>query len=938
MSKTLREVDVTKSTQQTQPAPEAEQDLDLSGMDEMDPELLAVQEAMAAEDAQLGEMPLGMEEDKISKAEEMAKEGKSTAEVDGESVSMSQGAARRFAMFDADGNGLFSKEEVEAIKDQIKKNNQTIGIKDNSNGAINLYTPETADAEEKVRLDAFDEDARKAAKKGEEYDSIQLGKDGIDGVITVSGSDNGKNHYEGVLGSFDYDPNQWAIGYKTVYDSIGGESVDTQIPILRYIGTQTDGNRIDIPDGVKSLDYTFEGTKVKTVPALPEGVESMHATFKDCSELTGLSMKAAGDKQGFWNQIMPWNWNDGVDWQLWGGEGAARLPSSVRDLSYCFDSCTQLTNAFETTAADTKLENMDGYARGCKNLTTIMDVSEAKLLPVSAQTDAYDGINTKMIKSIGTVAVEQTEQEEMTQENGVLKFGENYCGISMYANEDSIYATGKTETNPYTADEREQLKYVKALQDYRANDRMYLADPSAVANATSNLATTATYTDENGQTVHTTDPTQADQAQTGGDGKGGLLGGILGGDTGTLVQRLGFGFLEYGLIKKVVKNPLVALGVTAGGQALGILPGTIGGLGNTLKTVGGMFGGGIGSMLKTLGEKLSGVGGGLEAGEPAMTKEEAANMNMIKDASQAAEAQNSTMAQQSLAKLNDNMAKRGAYSAEYGSFQEAAEVQEGYGVFNNVRMASEDSMEAFSVALLEKQQADGGTLSVESKAELATAAKQILQGWSTYGENASDALRATYGGNPEEQAKGEAGLGKMMRAAVQPDLEILKGLNEQYQFLSEEDIAQLDTLQFKGLDGVTFSNYQAGFNYAPADDPYVPKFDENGKAVEGVYEDYMPETYDLDSFMDKAVANHDRAYRTENYVSSFGDASQVAQNEAAGGSGELGSQDISKPVDKPADKQADTVSAEQKRKDRVAAAESLLPSGSGSEQSYQYDE
>lgn len=930
MSKTLKEVDVTKSAQQTQPAPEAEQDLDLSGMDEMDPELLAVQEAMAVEDAQLGEMPLGMEEDEISKAEEMAKEGKSTAEVDGESVSMSQGAARRFAMFDADGNGLFSKEEVEAIKDQIKKNNQTIGIKDNSNGEISLYTPETADTEEKVRLDAFDENARKAAKKGEEYDSIQLGKDGVDGVITVSSSDNGKNHYEGVLGSFDYDPDQWAIGYKTVYDSIGGESVDTQIPILRYIGSESDGTNIQIPEGVKSLDYTFEGNEnLKWMPDIPDGVESMHGTFKDCESLTNERTDA------WWNPTK-WFGGNATGWK--DRDGNTVLPDTVKDLSYCFENCQKLQVGFEVTNAGTQLQNMDGYARGCKDLTTILDVSEAKLLPVSAQTDAYDGINTKMIKSIGTVAVEQTEQEEMTQENGVLKFGENYCGISMYANEDGPYATGKTETNPYTADEREQLKYVKALQDYRANDRMYLADPSAVANATSNLATTATYTDENGQVVHTTDPTQADQAQTGGDGKGGLLGGILGGDTGTLVQRLGFGFLEYGLIKKVVKNPLVALGVTAGGQALGILPGTIGGLGDTLKTVGGMFGGGIGSMLKTLGEKLSGVGGGLEAGEPAMTKEEAANMNMIKDASQAAEAQNSTMAQQSLAKLNDNMAKRGAYSAEYGSFQEAAEVQEGYGVFNNVRMASEDSMEAFSVALLEKQQADGGTLSAESKAELATAAKQILQGWSTYGENASDALRATYGGNPEEQAKGEAGLGKMMRAAVQPNLEILKGLNEQYQFLSEEDIAQLDTLQFKGLDGVTFSNYQAGFNYAPVDDPYVPKFDENGKAVEGVYEDYTPETYDLDSFMDKAVANHDRAYRTENYVSSFGDAAQVAQNEAAGGSGELGSQDISKPVDKPADKQADTVSAEQKRKERVAAAESLLPSGSGSEQSYQYDE
>ena len=223
---------------------------------------------------------------------------------------------------------------------------------------------------------------------------------------------------------------------------------------------------------------------------------------------------------------------------------------------------------------------------------------------------------------------------------------------------------------------------------------------------------------------------------------------------------------------------------------------------------------------------------------------------------------------------------------------------------------------------MKKQQQDGGELSEASKQELALASKQILQSWSTYGENASDSIRTNYGGNPEEQAKGEAGLGKMMRAAVVPDLELIRGLNDRYQFLSEQDVAELDTLQFKGLDGVTFSTYQPGASYAPTDDPYVKKVDSKGKPVEGVFEDYMPETYDVDLFMDKAIQKHDRDYRTESYVSAFDDGATYASSVAVGGS-ELGTKDITRPQPVPKNRTS--------RADRVAQAEGLLPSGMDSE-------
>lgn len=848
----------------------------------------------------------------MSAVEKSAAEGKLNIIDDkGQTVEMSQGAAKRFAIFDADGNGYFDKAEVDAIKSQIKKNNQTVGLKDMSNGPIRL-----TDGND-MRLDFFVDDARKKASRGKKYESIQLGPDGEDGVITVSKSNKNHNHYEGVLGSFDYDPKKWAFGYKTVYDSIGGESVSTEIPIMRYIGNVNSGdknNNAIVPEGLKSLDYSFEGlTNMRFAGPVPSSVESMHCAYKDCVNLEGLNRVAEGRKESFFCHIWPGNWGDGIAVGSIIKEtdrGSSNLPDNVKDLSYCFSGCTSLTDAYKNTGAGTQLENMDGYARGCGKLTTVLDVSQAKFLPVSAQTDAYDGINTRMIRSIGGVAVSDKDAEGVKSENGVLKFNDEYRGISMYANEGSIYASGKNETVPYSVDESERLKYVKAVQDYRANDRMYLADPSAVANATAGMATTATYLDENGQVVHTTDPTKENKVEE--EGKGGLLGGLfggkgglgglLGGGAGQIIQRLGFGFLEYKLFKGIFKNPLVALGITAGGQALGILPGTIGGLGKTISTVGGLLGkdSKIGGMLTKVGDKMSSLDGGSSSDkDKVLTKEEASNMNMIKDADQAHEALSNTMSKESLSKLNDNMAKRGDYSAEYGTFQKTAEVQEGYGVLNNVRMASEDAMAGFAVAILKKEKADGGQLSDESKNELAVSAKQILQSWSTYGEAASDSLRRNYGGDPEKQAKGEAGLGKMMRAAVTPDIEIIKGLNDRYQFLSEGDIQQLDNLQFKGLEGVTFSNYQPGMNYAPAVDKYVPKVDEKGKPVEGVFQDYAPQAYDIEDFVTKAGQKSDRAYRTETYVSSFGDGASFAKEHATGGVGEVAVTDITRASGKP---------------------------------------
>ena len=197
------------------------------------------------------------------------------------------------------------------------------------------------------------------------------------------------------LGDFSYDGNQFGIGYK--------ELPDGQLPIFKYVGdVQADwqhsgkspaamvgdrpvdeigqafgsnlavlGNKaingldflgiipddpiatgdgytrneqVKIPEGVKRLDYTFEGNdQIQLVPGIPASVESMHCAFKDCSQLHDLSAQ--------FTQSDRWE-----------------IPPTVKDATYAFTGCTELRNHGFTISATDRNENMgkfEGMASGC---------------------------------------------------------------------------------------------------------------------------------------------------------------------------------------------------------------------------------------------------------------------------------------------------------------------------------------------------------------------------------------------------------------------------------------------------------------------------------------------------------------------------------------------------------------------------------------------
>lgn len=147
-------------------------------------------------------------------------------------------------------------------------------------------------------------------------------------------------HHEGELGIFDYDETQFRVN---------GE-------LLRYIGEETDGSKIVIPDEVvdlsetfrdscletpskipESVEYcncTFEESSLVTPPVIPEGVVNCESAFRHCRYLT----KAAELSEGVLN-------TENMYFGCLNLKDAGSIPSTVTNCKEMFFGCIQLKEA-----------------------------------------------------------------------------------------------------------------------------------------------------------------------------------------------------------------------------------------------------------------------------------------------------------------------------------------------------------------------------------------------------------------------------------------------------------------------------------------------------------------------------------------------------------------------------------------------------------------
>ena len=241
-------------------------------------------------------------------------------------------------------------------------------------------------------------------EKGDRWDE-NLSEDGTvvmnEGTkyeVVVSQNEDGTYHCESeYLGSFDYDSNIFAIGYKEVE----GED-ELKLPVLKCLpdasGVQEGPGYGDammgvglesfdsaymektrmrpddfyayqevvIPEGVKVLDYTFEDIdNLNFIPYLPDSVESAHCAFKGCEKLWQESEAAL------------------EDWKIeLGDTRKMHWPPNLQDMSSMFSGCGQLHD-LKFCDFPSEVRTIDNMFDGCPSLFEGVDMSFWKNGPVS---------------------------------------------------------------------------------------------------------------------------------------------------------------------------------------------------------------------------------------------------------------------------------------------------------------------------------------------------------------------------------------------------------------------------------------------------------------------------------------------------------------------------------------------------------------------------
>ncbi len=173
-----------------------------------------------------------------------------------------------------------------------------------------------------------------------------------------------KQHYEGKLGTFDYNDEEFELIDEQSFESDGIYGDDNTGPIfLHYIGTEKDGSKIHVPEGLKNADFLFAACDtLVTAPELPEGIESCVQTFESCGSLKKPSAIPKGVKNC-----------GGMFWNCESLEEASVIPEGVEQCDLMFRGC----EALETAPSVPKgVRNCSEMFRNCRNLRTVSELSD----------------------------------------------------------------------------------------------------------------------------------------------------------------------------------------------------------------------------------------------------------------------------------------------------------------------------------------------------------------------------------------------------------------------------------------------------------------------------------------------------------------------------------------------------------------------------------
>lgn len=166
--------------------------------------------------------------------------------------------------------------------------------------------------------------------------------------------------YSGPLGTFSYDDEKFQL------------SSDEEF--LHYIGKETDGSKIRVPEGLVDATNLFKGTNIVSAPRLPESVTKADYTFMECDALVEPGVLPRGLKSARYGYSFCLELPVTPDFpsELEDMTGmfdncpklreAKRLPPGLKAGDYCFSNCPALEGVMELPDG---LERMDGMFLNC---------------------------------------------------------------------------------------------------------------------------------------------------------------------------------------------------------------------------------------------------------------------------------------------------------------------------------------------------------------------------------------------------------------------------------------------------------------------------------------------------------------------------------------------------------------------------------------------
>lgn len=710
-------------------------------------------------------------------------------------------------------------EELKTAQAALKKRETTIGTKTKQSSKADTISIKDKDGK---RLDDV--------SNGKTKEVADLG-----GKITGKGG--GKVKYEGDLGTFEYDSSEWALGTKTVTDAASG--VSTKIPILRYIdkdnswtpGDQVYGGNITIPEGLKSLDYSFDGNKdLETVPKIPDSVETAHAAFKGCTKIERAAKNAKTGEHSSVGEVAA-----GVGTSIGGaavagamacsvvpgagtlvgavagtavgiGSAAAsvggavfaskkakddgkggtwEMPAGLKDATEMFSGCTNLTEAYGK--AGENLQVTRGMYYNTEKLGTdetankfgseaVTDLTESNVSKTAAQ-GMYTGSNNDILPDLeGNYSKYYDEDTDTLNRNDV-----------------------SAETKKEVSEANKSLKEFDAVNGVESNDMTAQTD---------GLASSGTVKTKHG-TKKTTDIKEQNEKSNESD------------DMGNLLDRGAVSLGEFWLLKKVTGNTLIAGVATFGLQAIGILPKS---MKPVLNAVTGFVGkdSTVGKALTNISDKL----GNDEASSKNKTKSEKhlSEADQKQDAKEKDKSDKTRSTVDERVKSDMSSVKTAASSDKALNIDKSMSANGKKIVNDGVLLTAANKgatdteitdiqtmMNTSAAALEEKAQkmADSSDkLSSKDKKALSEQCMAVMKGLDAYDNSAVSEIEKKYGVNTENSKKATDGLGKVMSSATLPFIDAIKDMDNKYDFLSDKDKKSLSKMEITGV--TNYDEYQVG--------------------------------------------------------------------------------------------------------------------------------